>query len=273
MEKRDKIIWIVTLSVLTVICLTSYLWRKSGENKAENFAMYVPGRQDAFLMIDQGDEGAFSMTMPEELYDINGNKITVEQLRAGNILKLTGDGIMLVTYPGQYPGVVKAEVVKEGTPADTEPYQEILDEFCPEPDPAEPPGLHAEYTYRRAATGVSIARGSYRWSYEDKEGNPQTAGTEMGHVLQWDVITEIEAKRNLKLKLIFSETPMKAETCCWPLEVMEKDSGNTPEAEEVPLEKSGEDFIIPKAKKGYVYEVTGIWERGEVSYGFVIKEQ
>ena len=35
-----------------------------------------------------------------------------EALVAGNIVQVTGNGIMLESYPGQYPGITKVEVIE-----------------------------------------------------------------------------------------------------------------------------------------------------------------
>ena len=40
----------------------------------------------------------YTVTMPEEIYDIKGRKITAAELEKGNILTIYGDGIMSVSY-------------------------------------------------------------------------------------------------------------------------------------------------------------------------------
>lgn len=55
---------------------------------------------------------------------------------AGNIVQVTGNGIMLESYPGQYPGITKVEVIETGSPADAEQYADIVDTVFAAPDKA-----------------------------------------------------------------------------------------------------------------------------------------
>lgn len=51
------------------------------EGQVENLAMYVPyGDEGGYLMVDQESGSVFTVTMPEEIYDIDGNKIGQEDL-------------------------------------------------------------------------------------------------------------------------------------------------------------------------------------------------
>lgn len=78
------------------------------------------------LVVDLDTGAVFVVTMPDKILDQNGKKITWKDLKKGNVLKIYGDGIMLESYPGQYPGVTKIKVVKEGDPSDTDAYQDVL---------------------------------------------------------------------------------------------------------------------------------------------------
>ena len=49
--------------------------------------------------------------MPDTILDENGKQITWQELKRGNLLDIYGDGIMLESYPGQYPGVTRIKVV------------------------------------------------------------------------------------------------------------------------------------------------------------------
>lgn len=277
MRKKDKMIWIIVLCVAIIACLSVFLWktRQSGKEGAqvENMAMYVPYGDGEYLMVDQDNGTVFTMSMPKKIYGTDGKEIAFSDLQPGNILKLIGDGIMLESYPGQYPGVVKAEVVEEGKPSDADQYQEIIDGIYTQPDPADPPDLDIRYRTAQADATVMITRGGYSWTYEDEDGQQQSVVADSAHILQWNEIADIVTSELLKLRLSFSVTALEAEVHRWPLKEMGKEFEEIPEGERVSLEKDGDDFILPKAEAGYVYEVDGTWEQGTVSYGFVMKEE
>ena len=78
-------------------------------------------------------------------------------------MEITGNGIMLNSYPGQYPGVTKIQVVAEGSPEDADPYQEIVDAYFAEPDASEPASLQLQYRVPEAIVTASATMGSYTW--------------------------------------------------------------------------------------------------------------
>ena len=70
-------------------------------------------------------------SIPNDLKDNDGKKITSENLKAGDYVDVYGDGIMLESYPGQYPGVSKMVVTGEGTADEVKQYQDVIDMvFC-----------------------------------------------------------------------------------------------------------------------------------------------
>ena len=100
-------------------------------NPSEKYirAMYIPRGKDKHLMIDQKNGTIFTVDMPEDIRGKDGKKISQKELKRGNIVAIYGDGIMLESYPGQYPGVSKIKVLKEGKPTDADQYKNILDQF------------------------------------------------------------------------------------------------------------------------------------------------
>lgn len=83
-------------------------------------AMYIPAGEDGHLMVGEGTGNVFTVTMPDNIQDKNGKKISEEDLNRGDIVAIYGDEIMLESYPGQYPGVTKIKVVKEGKASDAD---------------------------------------------------------------------------------------------------------------------------------------------------------
>lgn len=111
---------------------------------------------DQVLFVDQATESPYLPTLPED----------APELAAGNVVRVTGNGIMLESYPAQYPGITQVEVIEEGTPEDAERYADLVARLCPPKDPAEPPSAAVEYqtgladdtNARAAATGSMGAR-------------------------------------------------------------------------------------------------------------------
>ena len=51
-------------------------------------------------------------TPSDTLYDENGNAIDPSEIKKGDFLQVEGDGIMLNSYPGQYPGISRRRMQK-----------------------------------------------------------------------------------------------------------------------------------------------------------------
>ena len=88
-------------------------------------AMVAYANGDQVLFVDQETQTPY---IPTEIDDatiiVDGQQTDEEALVAGNIVQVTGNGIMLESYPGQYPGITKVEVIETGSPADAEQYAE-----------------------------------------------------------------------------------------------------------------------------------------------------
>ena len=122
--------WILLLFILVTGAVTGVHLINPSEKYIK--AMYIPGGRDEHLMIDQKNGTIFTVDMPEDIRGKDGKKISQKELKRGNIVAIYGDGIMLESYPGQYPGVSKIKVLKEGKPTDADRYQNVLEQFYPE---------------------------------------------------------------------------------------------------------------------------------------------
>lgn len=236
-------------------------------------AMYIPFGESEHIFVGE-QTGPFVATFPDEIYDIDGNKITKEQLAKGNIVKLYGNGIMLESYPGQYPGITRMEVVEKGQPSDADVYQEIVDEIYQEPDPAQPPTLNAEYTTDLAIATVMVNRGGYEWIYLDEDGLSNAVVADSAHVLNWeeDMLADIRVDEPLELILNFSVKPQEVKVVRYDASLYGK-AQDIPQGEEVAVEEADEKWMLTGVTGGYVYDVTGIWENGRANYGFITLEQ
>lgn len=240
-----------------------------------NTAMYVPmGNDGAYILVDQQSGSVFTVTMPKELYGLSGERIEPEQLQKGNILEITGNGCMLESYPGQYPGVTKIQVVSQGKPEDADIYQEIVDAIWQEPDLSQPPELTAEYQTPLARVAAHVARGSWQWSFKDENGQVQTAAACGAHPLQWgEALDEnpLHIGEAVDIRLLFSTVkPEQVQAVCWPVSQRGPlGASDIPQGEEAALEKIEGEFILLQARPGYVYQISAAFPAGEVIYAFL----
>lgn len=237
-------------------------------------AMYVPmGNDGAYILVDQQTEMAFTVTMPQQLYGVSGERIEPQQLKKGNILEITGDGCMLESYPGQYPGVHSIRVLQQGKPEDADIYQQLVDSIWQEPDLSEPPELSAEYETPMAVVVARVARGGWEWSYTDENGQTQTMVSCGAHPLQWGELLDenplhIDEGTDIRL-LFYPIKPEQVQAVCWPASCRSSQEEDISQGEAAVIEKEEGNFVLRQAEPGSVYQITASFSAGEVSYAFL----
>ncbi len=273
--KEKKYLWLL-IGFAIIIGVVAAIFYGMKSNKAadeENAvtAMFVPYGEGQHIFVSE-EIGAFEVTADKEaleVMDANGKKIAFGQLAKGNVVKIYGNGIMAESYPGQYPGVSRIEVVNEGSPSDADQYQGIVDEIYAEPDPAEPPALQAEYTTDLANATVFINRGGYEWVYMDKDGLSNAVVADSTPVLDWgDLLVDIVLSEPTDLTLAFTEKPQEVEVVRYDSSLIGKGS-EMPEGEKITVAEKEEKPVIEGAEGGYVYEIIAVWENGRATFGFV----
>lgn len=148
----------------------------AGETPGDAFvstALVIQAEGDQVLFVDQDTEAPYFPTLPEG----------APELAPGNVVRVTGNGIMLESYPAQYPGITGVEVLEEGSPADAEKYQELVDQVWPARDPAEPPLASVEYRTELALVTLSTLRCGSTWSYGSGEAR-RTVAVDAAHPVQ-----------------------------------------------------------------------------------------
>lgn len=277
-EKRNTVIVLATVIMMAAVFIALVIWqKKSGaDKKAESVehgikAMFITFGADNNIFIDLENKEPFEANFPKEIYGIDGELLTKEQLKKGNVVEVYGNGVIALSYPGQYHGVTKIQVIEEGTPSDADKYQDIIDGIYGEPDPAETPFLNVEYTVPKARVTTMITRGAYQWTYEDKEGKLQEAVTDMAHVLTWKDMNTITLEADTDFKLVFSRQPDRVTVHRWKSEECREmsDTGEIPVGEEVTVKKNGGDSFHINGEAGYVYLVRAEWDSSYVEYGFL----
>ncbi len=214
-------------------------------------------------------------TPSDTLYDENGSAIDPSEIKKGDFLQVEGDGIMLDSYPGQYPGITRIQKISGGTEADAEKFDEELSKILPEKDPSELPFLNLCYTQPNAKVTAMATQGGYTWSYVDGDGNAQNVVADSAFILDWSDLNDLNTANDegkTDLELVFSEEPDSVTAERWPAEDRGKDfSSGYPEGESVTVDHA-DSWTISGAEAGYIYKVDAVFENGTVTYGFEVKE-
>ena len=144
--------------------------RQGGDdmNEFTSTAMAIAMDDGSLLFIDQDTESPYRPGVSEaEIVDADGNEISAGDLPTGAIVRVTGNGIMLESYPGQYPGISRIEVVDEGSPEDADRYQDLIDELTVVRDPAEPAQASIGYRTELAQVTLALMTHGYTWTHEE----------------------------------------------------------------------------------------------------------
>lgn len=230
----------------------------------------------------QRQRTVFTTSIPNDLKDNDGKKITSEILKAGDYVDVYGDGIMLESYPGQYPGVSKMVVTGEGTADEVKQYQDVIDMVFAEPDTSTVPTVGVVYSSSLGQT-MSLMSGPGNSTWTAPSGDSETDSSEDNTVtacgsavMQWENLEKMSMDAGKTDFTISCDlTPTKVTVRRWnsdkyPASV---DDDLDALAEEVNVEKSADgEFVVRDVEPGYVYEVTVSWEYGDAQYGFMTSE-
>lgn len=100
----------------------------NGEEKsAAQHCILLAVKNGTWLLADRDNGAVFTAEIPSDLTDESGKKISSEILKAADYVDVYGDGIMLQSYPGQYPGVSKMVVTGEGSEDELKQYHDVID--------------------------------------------------------------------------------------------------------------------------------------------------
>ena len=214
-------------------------------------AMVVTFGDGEVLFVDQDTGSPYYPTLPE----------SAPELTAGNIVRVTGTGIMLQSYPGQYPGITKVEVVEEGSPADAEKYDELVAQIWHPKDPAELPYASLEYTTELAAVSLMLQSYGYTWSYEENgETTAISADSALPAQLAADELPDVSVDAPTEVTASFDVPATGIEVTRWSEDALD--------AEGEPVETDGLSFTV---EPGYRYALLATFDAGEVTYVFTVR--
>lgn len=224
---------------------------------------------ELFVALEQGTP--FTGTLPEEIVDAEGTPIAREDLQSGDVVDIYGSGIMTNSYPGQYAGITKLVRIEQANQEYVKEYQELLDQFFPEPDTTQPPELSVTYRQPEAVVTASCMRGGYEWSYTDENGETVSTTADSAQVLMWEDIPWLQITEETEMTMAFGYEPDQVAVVCWEknqrMEAKRTDGESITKGEAVRVDESEEGFVFT-AKPDCIYQITGTWAEGTVEYGF-----
>ena len=211
-------------------------------------AMVVTLGNGEVLFVDQETETPYYPTLPED----------APELTAGNIVRVTGNGIMLESYPAQYPGITHVEVLDEGAPADAEKYAELAAQLWQPKDPAEPPYASVEYTTDLAAASLMPTSCGYIWTYE-QDGEEQTVAVDTLAPTDYAAgeLADATLTAPTQLTVSFDVEATGIEVTRWSEDALD--------AEGEAVQTDGRSFT---AEPGYRYAILATFDAGEATYAF-----
>lgn len=262
-NKKIRLLFLVILAAGIMIVI----YRKNFAEQPLK-AMYIFGEEE-HLMVDQKTGTAFTVTMPEKILDENGKRISEKALRKGDLVAVYGDGIMLESYPGQYPGVTKIKILKRGKASDVDKYQDIIDQLQPERDPRQLPALNVVYCTSYGTVSGAALPGGYNWSDTDEEGKVQTQVKDRNESENWKELPVMNVDKATDIELNFDLEPAKVTITAYAAELFEKE--NSDMGAEVEVKKKDGKYLLEAAEKDMVYVIHGQWENGWVEFGIAVK--
>ena len=252
---------------------------KGEETSAAQHCILLAGKNGTWLLADRENGSVFTTSIPNDLTDESGKKISSESLKAADYVDVYGDGIMLQSYPGQYPGVSKMVVTGEGSEDELKQYQDVIDMVFAEPDTSEVPSAGVVYSSSLGQT-MSLMSGPANYTWTAPSGDSETDSPEDNTVtacglavMQWEDLEKMtmdDGKTDFTVSCDLA--PEKVTVRRWSADRYPAgdDDDYDASAEAVTVEKNDDgEFVIKDVEPGYVYEVTMDWQYGNAQYGFV----
>ena len=240
----------------------------------ESTAMVIYNNGGEVLFVDQDNGTLYYPTLEgNTILGANGAAISADDLAVGNIVRVTGNGIMLESYPGQYPGISEVAVIEEGSPSDADQYAELISQVVIEPDPSEVPSGYVQYATDMADTSVMLEPYTYEWVVpgDGAANNEQELDADFtdaqGTLLAGIVDARISAP--VEATVGFSVAPTNVVVERTPLTSTDVPAVNPAvEDEPVPATLQSDGTAVFTMEPGYAYEIEADFAQGEASYAF-----
>ena len=241
----------------------------------ESTALVVFANGNDMLFVDQDTQTPYFPTIPAEgIKAQDGATITVDDLAVGNVVAIEGNGIMLESYPGQYPGITSIRVIAQGSPADAEPYQSIVDEVFVPVDPASVPTGSVSYRTDLADTSLMLNPYSYQWfgNGDDEAGVALDGWFADDNGLVTEGTPDAIIAEATQATATFDRGFQSIEVNRWPL--AESSEGRLRmdlTASQQPVDHATEESgsAVFTIEPGYAYSLSVKFANGDASFAFV----
>lgn len=209
-----------------------------------------------------------------EVVDADGNVIDADALADGNVVEVTGNGIMLQSYPAQYPGITQVRIVDEGAPEDIEAYRELIDQLTVTRDPAEPAQASISYRTELAVVTLGLLTHGYTWTHEEN-GQAMTVCADVAHPcdIAREDLPDAKLDGPTTATAIF-DLPASALTVArWSEDDITAAGGVDEDnlgGESVPVEEVDGSFTFT-IEPGWRYRLDATFDTGQVGYLFTTR--
>lgn len=247
----------------------------------ESEALVIASDEAGLLFIDTETETPYTPgdLAQARIVDVNGEEISASDLVRGNLVRVVGNGIMLESYPAQYPGISEVEVLKTGSAADADPYNELVAQVRPAKDPAEPPYAALSYRTDDAVVTAALTLVTSTWPGTDEAGvadeRPASAVA-----LAPDALADARIPHALEATVELDTPATTVRAVRW----RESDLAHAAEAAggyaALAEDQPGEEVAVSIAdgtasltiEPGWRYALTAAFADGEVTYAFTVTE-
>ncbi|NGM17961.1 hypothetical protein GMI70_08175 [Eggerthellaceae bacterium zg-893] len=249
------------------------------EDAVETEALVVAARDGQVLLVDRQTETPFFPTGDAvSIVNSEGNEITSASLKPGNVVKVVGDGIMLESYPGQYPGVTKIEVVDLGSPSDAEEYETLVSAVFPESDSMQPTG---SVQYKDSLGNVSMTLEPYASEWVGEAAADGDAASPDGTFYEEDgtvtsSVVDARIEEPLEATVTYDEPAKRIQVQRIALANSEPGSyavDTDAQPQDVSAEEGEDGAATFTIEPGYAYTVHAVFGLGEESSAFVVAER
>lgn len=247
----------------------------------ESEALVIASDEAGLLFIDTETETPYTPgdLAQARIVGADGEEIPASDLARGNLVRVVGNGIMLESYPAQYPGISEVEVLKTGSAADADPYNELVAQLRPTKDPAELPYAALSYRTDDAVVTVALTLVTSTWPGTDEAGVADERPAS-GVALAPDALADARIPHALEATVELDTPVTTVRAVRW----RESDLAHAAEAAggyaALAEDQPGEEVAVSIAdgtasltiEPGWRYALTAAFADGEVTYAFTVTE-
>lgn len=252
------------------------------ENSVAEEALVIILDDGSPLFVNQATGTPYIPTLDDaQIVDADGNPIAAADLTSGNVVEVTGNGIMLESYPGQYPGITRVEVIDEGSPDDVAPYADLIEQLSVERDPGQPAHAAIEYTTELAQVTLTPQICSYTWTVEH-DGEAATIASDAPSPVQIerDELPDARLDGATETRVSFDDEVRAVAVERWSEDAVAEAAtraGGTAALDPAALPAETVETALTDGEAtltlepGWRYAITAAFDAGEVTYAFTCR--